>query len=403
MGAVIVAHRRAYRLEMTLTDDRFEGDSSGAADTPAPPRADEPRDLNDTPGDVASPAADAPADSPRGPRMPVIIGAVVLLLALGVGLAFMIPPRSAAPTAPTADPAAAAPTAPALDGTAAAAIPTTPPMPEVIEGDPNEVIARVGEGQISRGDFARFYQPGGSPEDLLNQLIQRELVVQQGLKEGVKIDEAKVDAQLADIKTSQAGGDAARFQEFLDQAKLGTEDNLKRLLGHDQIIEQMILKYTTAEQVHARHILLSTENISDTASIKTEAEGLMKQLDEGADFAALAKEHSADPGSAANGGDLGWALRGMYVPEFDEAVFSMQPGERRLVQTQFGYHIIELVEPAAVRGIPSSDMLQTPSGQQAFNDTFLPWVEKLRQDADSAKQITVVIPADQLVAMPTTQ
>lgn len=345
--------------------------------------------------------ADEPADDGRRrPPLPVIIGAVLLLVAIGVGLAFLIPSgpvREADQLVPTA-------AAPAASGTSAAAVPgevpTALPLAEAIEGDPSEVIAEVGAGQILRGDFVRFYQPGSDATELLDQLIQRELVVQQGLKEGVTVDESQVTAQLDEIKQSQAGGDQAQFEAFLAQAKIGSEENLKRLLGHDQIIETMILRHTTAEQVHARHILLSTENISDTAEVQTQAEDLMKQLEDGADFAALASEHSDDPGSAANGGDLGWAMRGMYVPEFDEAVFSMNVGERRLVQTQFGYHIIEVVDPVEMRGLASSDLLQTPSGQQAFSETFIPWVDKLKTDAEAAQEIKILVPAEQLVAAP---
>lgn len=411
-GVIVRASARLLNSENTLTDERTEG-AAGASDTPPPPTetpdlstAQPAEDLrgDETPDAEARPAADEPADdSRRRPPMPVIIGAVLLLVAIGVGLAFAIP------SGPVREVDQLIPTLPATPATAAAGegepsaqggAPTALPLPAAVEGDENEVIVEVGAGQIFRGDFVRFYQPGGSPDELLDQLIERQLVIEQGIKEGIVVDEAQVTAQLEEIKQSQAGGDAAQFQAFLEQAKVGTEDNLKRLLGHDQIIEQMILKHTTAEQAHARHILLSTENISDTAEVKTEAEGLLAQLEGGADFAALAGEHSDDPGSAANGGDLGWAMRGMYVGPFDEAVFSMQPGERRLVETDFGFHIIELIDPVEVRGIASSEMLQTPPGQEAFSQSFLPWVEKLRQDAEANEEIKILIPAEQLVAMP---
>lgn len=395
-----------------MTDNRPEDSAPGdsAAEAPArhePPTADPLAELPEAtlrladldPAPDASPTddpdatdasdTDEPAEAGRSrPPLAVIIGSVLLLVVIGAGLAFLIPSgpiREVDQLIPTVDPAA---------------VPTALPLPEVVEGDAAEVIAEVGAGRILRGDFARFYQPGASPDELLDQLIQRELVVQQGLKEGATVDDAVVAEQLNQIKQQQAGGDPAQFEAFLAQTKIGSEENLTRLLGHDQIIEQMILKYTTAEQVHARHILLSTENISDTATIKTEAEALLKQLEDGGDFAALAGERSDDPGSAANGGDLGWALRGMYVPEFDAAVFAMQPGERRLVETQFGFHIIEVVEPVAVRGIDSS-MLQTPAGQQAFAESFIPWVEQLQQAAETAQEIRILVPAAQLVTAPT--
>lgn len=72
---------------------------------------------------------------------------------------------------------------------------------------------------------------------------------------------------------------------------------------------------------------------------------IKKRLDAGEDFAAVATAESADEGSAAAGGDLGWAPKGLYVKEFEDAAFGLQPGERSdIVVTQFGYHIIELIE-----------------------------------------------------------
>lgn len=399
------ASARLRSGDRTLTDERHEG-AAGASDTPPPPAetpelypdtlADDRRD--DEPAD----AGDAPAEGGRfRPSLPVILGAVLLLVAIGVGLAFAIPSGTAR-QADQLNPTSGA-TAEAAQGATSAqgSAPTALPLPAAVAGDPGEVIVQVGDSAILRGDFVRSYTPGDSPDQLLDQLIQRQLVVEQGIKEGVEVDQSQVDSQIAEIKQNQAGGDEEQFKAFLTQAQIGDEENLRRLLGYDQVIQAMLLKHTTAEQVHARHILLSTENISDTATVKTEAEDLLKQLDGGADFAALAKEHSDDPGSAANGGDLGWALRGMYVGPFDEAVFSMQPGERRIVETEYGFHIVEVLEPAEVRNIQSSDVFQHPAGQQALNDTFMPWVEKLKQDAEAAQQIKILVPAAQLVTAPT--
>jgi len=413
-----------------LTDERTEGADSGAANVAPPPTL--PDELTDTPeptepsaqaddtlldadvlpyadtltdadaadtADVTAADDELAADEPedegrRRPPLAVIIVAVLLLVAIGAGLAFLIPSgsvRQVDQLIPTSVPTVVG------EAGEAGAVPTALPLPQLAAGDSADVIAQVGDGSILRGDFARVYQPGSDPAELLNQLIQVELVVQAGNQEGVETDAAALTTQLEEIRLSQAGGDQARFEEFLVQAQIGSEENLRRLLARDQIVEAMILRHTTGEQVHARHILIATENISDTTAAKLQAEALVKQLDGGADFAALAAENSADTGSAANGGDLGWALKGAYVPEFDEALFAMKPGERRLVQTQFGFHIIELLEPTETGPLKSSDMLQTPPGQQAFAERFIPWVEGLRSKADEAKTINILIPAEQLV------
>src|SRR5690606_37578942 len=98
---------------------------------------------------------------------------------------------------------------------------------------------------------------------------------------------------------------------------------------------------------------------------------LHQQIQGGADFAALAREHSADPGSAAEGGDLGWASRDTYVPAFADKLFSMQPGEvSEPVKTDFGYHIIKLEGVRAASGRSFEDM-RAEIGVQLRNDKTL--------------------------------
>src|SRR5262245_53670806 len=106
-------------------------------------------------------------------------------------------------------------------------------------------------------------------------------------------------------------------------------------------------RYSRPEQVHARHILLKTSGQND-AEVKTKADDIVKQLRGGADFATLAKQYSDDPGSKENGGDLGFFEKGRMVPEFEQAAFTQaqnQIGDP--VKTQFGYHIIQVLEKQA--------------------------------------------------------
>ncbi|HEX3645590.1 MAG TPA: peptidylprolyl isomerase [Vicinamibacterales bacterium] len=125
-------------------------------------------------------------------------------------------------------------------------------------------------------------------------------------------------------------------------------------------------QYTTPEQVRASHILLKTEG-KDDAAVKAKAEELLKQARAGADFSELAKKNSEDEASAKNGGDLDYFGRGRMVPEFDQAVFAMQPGTiSDVVKTQYGYHIIKLVDKKNATTRPLAEVRQQLNDQLAY-------------------------------------
>jgi peptidyl-prolyl cis-trans isomerase D len=105
-------------------------------------------------------------------------------------------------------------------------------------------------------------------------------------------------------------------------------------------------KYSIPEQRQASHILVSTSK--DKAAAKTKAEGLLKDLKAGGDFAALAKANSDDPGSGSKGGDLGFFSRDMMVKPFSDAAYLLKEGQlSEIVESEFGFHIIKLI---AVKG-----------------------------------------------------
>ncbi len=120
---------------------------------------------------------------------------------------------------------------------------------------------------------------------------------------------------------------------------------LRKLLGPTvEVTDDKVKEYYeqnkqymgTPEQVRASHILVASEK---------EAEDILKELKQGADFATLAKEKSTDPGSKENGGDLNFFGRGQMVPEFEEAAFALKKGELSgIVKTMHGFHIIKLTD-----------------------------------------------------------
>jgi len=108
--------------------------------------------------------------------------------------------------------------------------------------------------------------------------------------------------------------------------------------------------YQLPERVKVRHILIKTQGRpkEDAPKLKAKAEDILKQLQNGGDFAELAKKNSDDPGSAVKGGELGWIVRGQTVPNFEKTAFSLKPGQLSgLVETEYGYHIIQIEDKQA--------------------------------------------------------
>jgi len=161
--------------------------------------------------------------------------------------------------------------------------------------------------------------------------------------------------------------------------------------------------FSTPEQRQAAHILLTvaaTAPDAEQAAVKSKAEQLLKQVKQNpAQFAELAKLNSQDPGSATNGGDLGLFGRGMMVKPFDDAVFSLKPGEiSGLVKSDFGYHIIKLTAIKASHATPFNEVQETiltKLRQQKAADSFAELAEKFSNTV--YEQSDTLKPAAQLL------
>ena len=120
-----------------------------------------------------------------------------------------------------------------------------------------------------------------------------------------------------------------------------------------------ISDYQVKDQVKARHILIAAPegDAAKDAAAKAKAEGVLKQVRGGGDFAALAKANSDDPGSKDTGGELGFFTKGKMVPAFEQAAFALQPGQTSdLVRTPFGYHIIQVEEKQVAHTKPLDEV-----------------------------------------------
>lgn len=137
-------------------------------------------------------------------------------------------------------------------------------------------------------------------------------------------------------------------------------------------------------QTHVRHILLKPSEIQSLEDARQKLSGLRERIENGEDFAALARAHSDDTGSAANGGDLGWANPGQMVPEFEKAMNALQPNQlSQPVRTPFGLHLIQVL------GRRSHDVTQerefAAARQQIHarkaDERYEQWARQLRNEA----------------------
>lgn len=183
---------------------------------------------------------------------------------------------------------------------------------------------------------------------VLDAMIEQEIILQAAAREGVVVSDETVDAAVTQ-SIADAGGQEA-FQAWLQANSLTAQDYRESL--HAQLVAQAMFQQitqdvpTSAEQVHARHIALPTEE---------EARQVLARLQNGEDFAALAREFSQDATTRDNGGDLGFFPRGLLLsPEIEEAAFSLAPQQiSDVVRTQFGqYHIVQVLEREDNRPLP---------------------------------------------------
>ena len=232
-------------------------------------------------------------------------------------------------------------------------------------------------------------------KNILNQLIDYELLYQQAQKEKVKISNDEINLEIDKIKdnfSSPEEFDGALKANNITLTQL--KEDIKRQLIINKVLAEIrsqvsisdedLLEYYNEnkesliepEQVHARHILVKTEE---------EANTLLLQIKEGlADFSELAKEKSTDS-SAPSGGDLGFFTRGRMVKEFEDAAFSLEPGEiSDVVQTQFGYHIIKCEEKKEEYSPAFEEIKEQISNalkSQRENEAISVFISKLREEA----------------------
>ena len=197
------------------------------------------------------------------------------------------------------------------------------------------VVARVNGVDIKQSDLAlaeedlgadmQGVSPEARREHLISYLADIIMVTQAADKKKLS-DNPEFKRRLAFLRNKLLMG-----YELQEEAKSAVNDEALH-----QTYNDAVKSMGGQEEVRARHILVETED---------EAKAIVDQLKGGADFAALAKEKSKDPGSAQNGGDLDFMGKSELVPEFADVAFKMYPGQTsNPVKTQFGWHVIKLEE-----------------------------------------------------------
>jgi peptidyl-prolyl cis-trans isomerase C len=204
-------------------------------------------------------------------------------------------------------------------------------------------------------------------EQLFEELIQRELLIQQAVQK--QLDKTpEVIERMATVRNSLLS--QAALQDYL-KANPVTDEEIKA--EYDSKMANMGSEYK------ARHILVKTED---------EAKKLIAELEKGADFTALAKKHSIDP-MGSEGGDLGWFTADRMVPPFSEAVVALENGKfsKQPVQTQFGWHVILREESRALTPPPFDAVKEQirPMLQRQKAQTM---IENLRKNA----KVEVLLP-----------
>ena len=296
----------------------------------------------------------------------------------------------------------------------------SPAEPVANVESPSKKIAIFEGGEVTLGELQEFAQQSGagelSPESpqyeaivaqLMPQLVEIEIAEAYAQEQGITVSEGEVNEEIEVLKDQIAQQAQAQGQEVdreeafegaLQQAGL-TESQLRQQLREQLPVQEVqervtggagpsqeeverfyeenkAAQFTSPETRCARHILFNKDQ-------REQAEEVKGRLQDGGDFAQLAQEFSQDPGSAENGGDLGCLGRGETVPDFEEAVFGAEQGEIvGPVETEFGYHVIEVTDIREEATQPLSEVeaqIRDQLTTEAQTEEFTAWLQRQKE------------------------
>lgn len=251
-----------------------------------------------------------------------------------------------------------------------------------------QAVAVVGDTKITQETFYNKLQQAQG-ENVLRKLIDDEVIKIHGKELGIEVTDDEITAELDKLVQDRFQGDKAQLESALkesdmsmDQLKeeIRTSLTLKKIATKDVTISDQEIKdyyeknkdaMGEPEEVHARHILVKDDAL---------AKDLVAQLKaDPSKFEALAKEHSQDPSNADKGGDLGYFGKGAMVPDFEKAAFEANVNDIvGPVKTEFGYHIIQVVDHKEAK-VPTLDEKKKEIEEQLKTEKAKPFQELMNE------------------------
>lgn len=294
--------------------------------------------------------------------------------------------------------------------------------PAAPRGNPADVMVEINERQLTRGQMEEEVQmrmqsirqqvpPEHLPrveaqtrENVMNQFVMRSVLLDEADRLGIGVSEEEERDAFEEIRQHLPPG--TDLEEMMEQSPLGADRmreevlvgvRINKLIEEqratpaevreeeiDRFIEENKDALQMPERVHASHILISVERDADEeakTAARAQADALRTQLLEGAQFAALAAEHSSCP-SGQRGGDLGTFGRGQMVKPFEQAAFSQEVGAiGEVVETDFGFHIVQVLEKHEA-GLPPREQIADNLRNEKQRESLRTYIDDLREKAD---------------------
>jgi peptidyl-prolyl cis-trans isomerase C len=270
--------------------------------------------------------------------------------------------------------------------TAMAAAPAATPSAAKGEGP---VVAKINGVEVREGDLKLAEEDIGQQMPPMPEEAKRDYLITY-VGDMILLTQAAEEKKLAESPEFKQRLEFTRKKLLMAALLEGEAKTASTEAAMRKVYEDATKQMRPEEEVHARHILVETEE---------EAKAIREELEKGADFAELAKSKSKDPGAAAEGGDLGFFTKDQMVPEFADAAFKLEKGKlSEPVKSSFGWHIIK-VEDKRTRPIPDFEQVKPQIENFVARKAQSEYLAKLREGAkierfDKAAEAPKTAPAE---------